>query len=108
MLMLYNIYNIYNIYNVYNVYNIYNIHNIHNICNIYNICCSLEMVHMLPQEKTTDRTVFFFINLFSIFLASNLEPDSPSSVIANKLRRLLSEAETSGSESGMESVASVR
>ncbi|CAB3993805.1 CAP-Gly domain-containing linker 3-like isoform X2, partial [Paramuricea clavata] len=35
--------------------------------------------------------------------ASTFERDSPSAVIANKLRRLLSEAETSGSESGMDS-----
>ncbi|XP_028407619.1 CAP-Gly domain-containing linker protein 3-like [Dendronephthya gigantea] len=35
--------------------------------------------------------------------ASTFERDSPSAVIANKLRRLLCEAETSGSESGMES-----
>ncbi len=37
------------------------------------------------------------------FVANTFERDSPSAVIGNKLRRLLSEAETSGSESGMES-----
>jgi uncharacterized protein YybS (DUF2232 family) len=40
---------------------------------------------------------------FIFHAASTFERDSPSVAVVNKLRRLLSEAETSGSESGMES-----
>ena len=55
-----------------------------------------KRTYQLPKRELTN----FFP---SCVPANTFERDSPSAVIANKIRRLLSEAETSGSESGMDS-----